>query len=149
MITKGEIPIGGLLGRTSHKMRLLLDKVFIKNKLDLNVEQFMLLKCLSINDGINQQELSNTIDRDKTTIARLVSKMEKKNMVLRVHSKNDKRVNNIYITNLGKEMLGEIEPHLTEINNSMLSSISNDEFDVLKIVLDKLTNHISEIENKL
>ena len=149
MITKGEIPIGGLLGRTSHKMRLLLDKVFIKNELDLNVEQFMLLKCLSINDGINQQELSNTIDRDKTTIARLVSKMEKKNMVLRVHSKNDKRVNNIYITNLGKEMLGEIEPHLTEINNSMLSSISNDEFDVLKIVLDKLTNHISEIENKL
>ena len=46
MILKGEIPIGRLLGMTSHKMRLLLDKVFHKNDLDLNVEQFMLLKCL-------------------------------------------------------------------------------------------------------
>lgn len=149
MIIKGDIPIGALLGRTSHKMRLLLDKVFVKNDIDLNVEQFFLLKCLTVNNGINQQELSNNIDRDKTTIARLVSKMEKKNMVLRVHSKNDKRVNNVYITNLGKEMLEEIEPYLNEINDSMVNSISNKEFDVLKIVLDKLTNQISEIESKL
>ena len=149
MIIKGEIPIGGLLGRTSHKMRLLLDKVFHNNELDLNVEQFMLLKCLSFNDGINQQELSKVIDRDKTTIARLISKMEKKNMVLRVNSKEDKRVNNIHLTNLGKEMLAKVEPYLSEINNSLQSSISVDEFKVLKVVLDKLNISIEEIGKKL
>jgi len=149
MILKGEIPIGGLIGKTSHKMRLLLDKVFHNNDLDLNVEQFMLLKCLSFNDGINQQELSKVIDRDKTTITRLISKMEKKNMVLRVNSKEDKRVNNIHLTNLGKEMLEKVEPYLTEINNSLQNSISIDEFEVLKIVLSKLNNSIEEIENKL
>lgn len=149
MIVKGEIPIGGLLGSTSHKMRLLLYKVLQNNDVDLNVEQFMLLKCLSFNDGINQQELSKVIDRDKTTIARLISKMEKKNMVLRVNSKEDKRVNNIYLTNLGKEMLSNVEPYLSEINNSLKGSISVDEFEVLKRVLSKLNVSIEEIENKL
>ena len=144
-----EIPIAGMLGRASHKMRLLLDKVFAKNNLNLNVEQFLLLKCLSFNDGTNQQELSRIIDRDKTTIARIVSKMEKKNMVLRVHSKDDKRVNNVYLTNLGKEILVNVEPHLKELNDTLKAGISSEEFEVLKGVLDKLVNQIEEIENKL
>jgi len=149
MVDNKEIPIGGLLGRTSHKMRLLLDKVFQNNNLDLNVEQFMLLKCLSFNDGINQQELSKIIDRDKTTIARLISKMEKKNMVLRVHSKEDKRVNNLYLTNLGKEILTKIKPHIEEINKSLLGSISFEEFELMKNVLAKLNVQIKEINDKL
>jgi DNA-binding MarR family transcriptional regulator len=149
MVVRAEIPIGGMLGRASHKMRLLLDKVLAENNMDLNVEQFLLLKCLSFNDGINQQELSKIIDRDKTTIARIVSKMEKKNMVLRVQSKEDKRVNNIYLTNFGKEVLVEVEPHLEEINNSLKNSVSNEDFEIFKSVLDKLVYKIEEIENKL
>ncbi len=149
MDKKQEIPIGGLLGRSSHKMRLLLDKVFHLNELDLNVEQFMLLKCMSFNDGINQQELSKIIDRDKTTIARLVSKLEKKNMIVRVSSKQDKRVNNLHLTNLGKEALSKMNPHLEEINNSLLSSITEEEFSVLKVVLEKLNSEMKKIDVKL
>ena len=149
MDKKQEIPIGGLLGRSSHKMRLLLDKVFHLNELDLNVEQFMLLKCMSFNDGINQQELSKIIDRDKTTIARLVSKLEKKNMIVRVSSKQDKRVNNLHLTHLGKEALSKMNPHLEEINNSLLSSITEEEFSVLKIVLEKLNSEMKKIDVKL
>ena len=149
MINKIEIPIGGLLGRTSHKLGLLLDKVFHKNEIDINVEQFMLLKTLSFNEGVNQQKLSEIIDRDKTTIARLVSRIEKKNMILRVHSKEDKRVNNIYLTNLGKEILSKVEPYLLDINNSLVKSISTEELDALKEVLIKLNNQIDEIKIKL
>jgi DNA-binding MarR family transcriptional regulator len=149
MISKIEIPIGGLLGRTSHKLSLLLDKVFHKNEIDINVEQFMLLKTLSFNDGVNQQKLSEIIGRDKTTIARLVSRIEKKNMILRVHSKEDKRVNNIYLTNLGKEILSKVEPYLLEINNSLAESISTEELDMLKEVLTKLNSQIEEMKTKL
>jgi len=149
MTVSAEIPIGGMLGRASHKMRLLLDKVLVQNKLDLNVEQFLLLKCLSFNDGINQQELSKIIDRDKTTIARIVSKMEKKNMVLRIHSKEDKRMNNVYITNLGKDILVNVDPYLKTINDILKSSITEEEFGVLQRVLEKLVDQIEILDNKL
>lgn len=149
MISKGDIPIGGLIGRTSHKMRLLIDKVFHKNNIDLNFEQFMLLKCLSFNDGINQQELSEITDRNKATVARLVSKIEKKNLILRINSKEDKRVNNIYLTNMGKEMLVDIKPHVDTINDALVNSIAEDEFDKLKLILNKLTLKITEIDKKL
>lgn len=149
MVKRAEVPIGGLLGRSSHKMRLLLDKVFAINKMDLNVEQFIMLKCLSFNDGINQQELSDIIDRDKTTIARIVSKMEKKNMILRVQSKEDKRMNNVYVTNLGKEVLIEVEPHMNRINDILKDSVSAEEFEIFKVVIDKFVSQIETIDNKL
>lgn len=149
MDLKDEITIGALLGRTSHKMRLLLDKVFQKNKVDLNMEQFILLKFLECNDGANQQELSEILDRDKTTIARLINKMEKKSVLLRVNSKEDKRVKNIYITNLGKQVLEDILPFIKEIDKVLKSSISTEELSVLANVLGKITNEIKALEEKL
>jgi|LGOV01.1.fsa_nt_gb DNA-binding MarR family transcriptional regulator len=149
MDLKDEITIGALLGRTSHKMRLLLDKVFQKNKVDLNMEQFILLKFLECNDGANQQELSEILDRDKTTIARLINKMEKKSVLLRVNSKEDKRVKNIYITNLGKQVLEDILPFIKEIDKVLKSSISTEELSVLANVLGIITNEIKALEEKL
>jgi DNA-binding MarR family transcriptional regulator len=144
-----EISIGALLGRTSHKMRLLFDKVFHKNKIDLNVEQFVLLKFLECNDGVNQKQLSGIIDRDKTTIARLVSKLEKKNTLLRVNSKDDKRVNNIYITNFGKQLLSDISPILKEIDMEIVNTISKEEFRVLNKVLNKISDKVIDLEKQL
>lgn len=144
-----ELPIGGLLGRISHKMQLILGKALIKHDISLNVEQFLVLKCLSFNDGIKQQELSNIINRDKTTITRIISKMEKKNLVLRIHSKDDKRVNNVHLTNLGKEMLITINPLINSINTRLTKSISAVEYDRLKSTINKLTMQIEEIEKTL
>lgn len=149
MEVKEEITIGALLGRTSHKMRLLHDKVFQKNNIDLNVEQFILLKFLECNDGANQQQLSGIIDRDKTTIARLISKLEKKNTLLRVNSKEDKRVNNIYITNLGKQLLSDISPTLKEIDAKIKSIISEEELNVLNDVLEKISSKVIDLEKQL
>lgn len=144
-----EITIGALFGQSSHKIRLLLDKVFQKNNIDLNVEQFILLKFLECNDGANQQELSEIIDRDKTTIARLISKLENKNTLLRVNSKKDKRVNNVYITNFGKQLLSEILPYINEVDVALKSSITNEELEVLANVFKKISSEIKVLEKKL
>ncbi|MEN8138942.1 MAG: MarR family transcriptional regulator [Bacteroidota bacterium] len=149
MELKKEITVGALLGRTSHNMSLLLDKVFHKNDVDLNVEQFVLLKILSFNDGLNQKKLSELIDRDKTTIARLITKMEKKNMLLRVNSREDKRVNNVYITNYGKEILHEVLPFIREVDDVLISSVTREELQVFTRVMYKLCDKIKLMEEKL
>ncbi len=146
MTTSKELSIVAMLGHTSHKMRLMLDRSFHKKNPDINVEQFVLLNILRANDGINQQNLSRMLDKDKTTIARLVSKMEKNNLLLRVHSREDKRSNNIYITNYGKEVLLELGPIIKQIQNAFVKNLSEEEIEIFFGVLSKISNEIIELD---
>ncbi|MCK5906770.1 MAG: MarR family transcriptional regulator [Flavobacteriales bacterium] len=146
---EGEIMIGALLGRSSHKLRLLMDKVFHKNNLDVNAEQFIFLKYLSFNDGANQQELSVFLERDKTTVARLVSRLEGKNLILKINSKEDKRVNNIYLTNYGKQLLEGATPFIDSVNEVLMNSITPQEFEVLVSAFKKISDEIDKYEEKL
>lgn len=146
MTTSKELSIVAILGHTSHKMRLMLDRFFHKKNPDINVEQFVLLNILRANDGMNQQSLARVLDKDKTTIARLVSKMEKNNLLLRVHSRDDKRANNIYITNYGKEVLLELGPITKQVQNAFVKKISKTELEVFYGVLSKISNEIVELD---
>ena len=146
MTPSKELSIVAMLGRTSHKMGLMLDRYFHKTNPDINVEHFVLLNILRANDGINQQNLSRILDKDKTTIARLVSKMEKKNLLLRVHSQEDKRSNNIYITNYGKEVLLELGPIIKQIQNAFVKDLSEEELALFFRVLNKISNEIIELD---
>ena len=75
-----------------------LQKYFRENDLDLTVEQWSVLVHLWKEDGVSQQELCNKTRRDKPSITRLVDNLERMNLVKRVASKDDRRINLVYIT---------------------------------------------------
>ena len=54
-------------------------------------------------EGLSQQELCNATFRDKPSITRLVDNLEKLNLVKRVASENDRRINRIYLTRQGQK----------------------------------------------
>ena len=69
----------------------------------LSKHQIILLRILSLKDGIPQNDLAFITDRDKTSLTRLISNMERKGLVKRKTCDSDKRVNNIFITQKGLE----------------------------------------------
>ena len=69
----------------------------------LSKHQIILLHILSLKDGIPQNDLAFITDRDKTSLTRLISIMERKALVRRKTCESDKRVNNIFITQKGLE----------------------------------------------
>ena len=75
-----------------------LQVAFDNYGLDMTKEQMVVLKRLHEQDGINQNELASLTYRDKSSLARLISKMESKNYIRKVQSKEDKRNNEIFIT---------------------------------------------------
>ena len=54
-------------------------------------------------DGIPQNDLAFITDRDKTSLTRLISTMERKGLLNRKTCESDKRVNNVFITQKGLE----------------------------------------------
>jgi DNA-binding MarR family transcriptional regulator len=96
-----------------------LQEAFDSQGLDLTKEQMVVLKTLHGQDGINQNELAGLTFRDKSSLARLLSKMEGKNYIRRVQSEEDKRNNNVSITVEGAAIFERTRPIIQRIIDTM------------------------------
>ncbi len=136
-----ENSIGPWLGRTIKVIDYYLDESIKSEKLDVTKEQIIILKNLFLNDGINQNELACLTFRDKSSLTRLLVKMEKKNYIQRKKSKEDKRINNVFITSLGKEMFVKTRPIIKKIMDTMETNISKKEEQVMISLLKKIQSN--------
>jgi len=136
-----ENSIGPWLGRTIKVIDYYLDESIKSEKLDVTKEQIIILKNLFLNDGINQNELACLTFRDKSSLTRLLVKMEKKNYTQRKKSKEDKRINNVFITSLGKEMFVKTRPIIKKIMDTMETNISKKEEQVMISLLKKIQSN--------
>ena len=133
-----ENSIGPWIGRTMKVIDYYLHEEIKSENLDLTKEQIIILKNLFFNDGINQNELACLTFRDKSSLTRLLVKMEKKNYIKRVKSKEDKRINKVFITSTGKEMFVQTRPIIKKIMNTMEENISNKEQQIMISLLKKI-----------
>jgi MarR family transcriptional regulator, organic hydroperoxide resistance regulator len=93
-----------LCGEFSHVFHQMLTKEFKDNAIAVTVEQFSILAMLFYKNGVSQQEISDVLGRDKTTVARVISIMERDNMVTRIMNKDDNRGKLIYLTKKGRSI---------------------------------------------
>ena len=103
---KGEL-YSFITGKASTAIARRLQKKFNKAGLNLTIEQWSVLYHLWKEDGMSQQELCNATFRDKPSITRLVDNLEKLNLVKRVPSENDRRINLIYLTKQAQKLQEE------------------------------------------
>lgn len=75
-----------------------LQKYFRQSGLEITVEQWSVLVHLWKEDGISQQELCKRTYKDKPSITRLIDNLEKQGLAKRVASKDDRRINLVYLT---------------------------------------------------
>lgn len=143
-----ENSIGPWLGRTVKVIDYVIQESLKSNNLDLTKEQMVVLKKLDENDGLNQNELAFLTLRNKSSLTRLLSKMESKNYILRKQSPTDKRVNNVFLTTLGKEIFLNAKPVIKKVITDMELSISKEEKDQIINTLKKIQlNFNSKIES--
>ena len=91
------------LGRTAKLMTIYMKQNFSRFNVDLTLKQWIVLKHLVEEDGREQKHLAMITERDKTSLTRLISTLEKKGLVRREVSQKDKRVNHLFITTMGRE----------------------------------------------
>lgn len=86
----------------AHKFSQKMAIAFKEKGLDITAEQFSILVTLWYRDGISQKEISEQLNRDKTTITRVLINMKKGKLIKQVTDRNDNRSNLIYLTAKGK-----------------------------------------------
>lgn len=109
---------------------------------NITKEQWLLLKILSEHCGSNQNELAMKVNRDKTTITRIISTLEKKNYITRINSKADKRIKKVYLTTQGKEILAKTSKITLKVIHNLESNIEQEDLNEAIKVLNKIQNNI-------
>lgn len=130
------------IGKTMKVIDYFIMDRFAQHGIKLTKVQWLLLKRLKMVNGESQHNLAFLTNRDKASLTRLLTTMEKKNLVARIPSETDQRVNRIYMTSNGEKILKQSEPVIYEIVEEMQKNISAEESKVVIKVLKKLMNNI-------
>lgn len=131
---KGEL-YSFITGKASTAIARRLQKKFNAANLNVTIEQWSVLYHLWKQDGISQQELCNATFRDKPSITRLVDNLEKLKLVKRVSSKEDRRMNLIYLTPEARKMEESSMELAEETLNEALEGVPEHLVDICKQVL--------------
>lgn len=119
-----------------------LQKNFKLNNIDITIEQWSVLYHLWKNDGLSQQELCAATFRDKPSITRLVDNLEKLQLVKRVPSKEDRRINLIYLTEVAHPLRDQTMEMANQTLNEALGGVSPDEIEFCKTILQRVYDNL-------
>lgn len=128
-----------------HKANLLLKSNLQKELKNFNIttEQWGILNELYRQDRCNQKELANKCYKDQAALTRILDILEKKELVNRQKSLNDRREFLIKITNEGQQLVDRIRPHVQESIKRTHAMLSDEERCTIKDLLKKLTNNLA------
>ncbi|MCJ7933865.1 MAG: MarR family transcriptional regulator [Chryseobacterium sp.] len=120
--------------------RILTD--FAKEGIPITLEMYLVLRCLWEKDGRNQQEISDTLYRDKASLTSLIDNLEKRDLVVRVQNQNDKRNKNIFLTTEGIAIKERIIPVISGLLSDIENTVAENDLTTTIRVLDALFKKI-------
>ena len=133
------------IGRVYKHLGILMKEITKAHAVDLTREQFILLNMLHQRDGVPQSELAFITENNKSSITRLINTMEKKNLVARIPSADDGRVNHIFVTTKGRAVFTQVFPIMIKTIKEVERDISTKEIKVTINVLQKILGNIKDL----
>lgn len=132
------------LGRTSKMMSAQISEEMRSSGLDITKEQGMALRRLLQKSGPTQSELAWITNRDKTSLTRLLAKMEGSVLIERREDDNDKRIKRVYLTDKGRAMAERVERVLQSIASKYITNIPEEEINEVISSLEKIQKQLKQ-----
>jgi DNA-binding MarR family transcriptional regulator len=132
-----------ITGMASTALARRLQKNFKQAGIEITIEQWSVLYHLWKEDGISQQELCVRTFRDKPSITRLVDNLEKLKLVRRVPSKDDRRINLVYLTEDAYTLQEQTMDMANQTLNEALEGVSKNDIELCKAVLQKVYDNLA------
>ncbi len=122
-ISKSDIP-GFILERTAKRMKQACALALREAKVDLTVDQWVLLQELDKEDGLNQFELAERSYKHAPTVTRIVDTLTQKGLIERQADPADRRRYNICLTKAGKGEIKRILPIIKDFREKCWEGMS-------------------------
>src|SRR5690625_3621336 len=104
----------------------------------LTAVQFGTLQVIADRPGIDQISLAQASDIDRTTVMRVLHRLEEFQLVCRQSYPRDKRINRVYITEQGRELIVAVEPLAEATQHRLLEPLDPEDRKAFMQMLSRL-----------
>ena len=139
------------IGKTMKHIDNFLSCQLRERGIELTRKQVIVLKILFHDGPLPQNDLAFITERDKASLTRFINTLEKRNLVARIASTEDKRVNLIHLTKNGEKVLMETMPILFELILKMQEGVSEKDqqtvIKTMKRIQENIGNNLEGCSN--
>lgn len=135
---KSDHPIYSRPGHLIRRLQQIAVAIFMSETERFNITpvQYSALLAVELQPGIDQTTLVNTIAFDRSTIGKVVNRLESKKWIKRVSG--ERRTKRLTITPDGRKVLREIDSSVDRAQKLILAPLSPAERPVLVDMLERL-----------
>jgi DNA-binding MarR family transcriptional regulator len=105
--------------------------------------QFGVLSILAGSPGASQQHLVERLDLDRSTIADIVARLERRGLLERVRDGADKRRNVLHLTAVGETEFAALVPRVARVDEVLTRGLAELDRGTLRRLLTELLNSSS------
>lgn len=140
---------GGFLLSKVHQLsgRIFAKKLKDYNINEINPAQGRILFVLWQHDGITIQELAKRTSLGKSTMTRMLDRMEEAGIVIRVFPKEDRRKVLVQLTEDNKKVKKAYEEVSADMTNLFYKGFTECEINDFEKYLQRIFGNLSEVEN--
>lgn len=115
---------------------------------DLSLRQFAVLAAIAEKPGLSQTELCRATSIDRSTLADMLARMERRGFVDRTTSLLDARAQAVHLASAGAELLAQTTQHARAADAAILDALPRTKRKALINTLTKLAKLADELARK-
>lgn len=141
-----QMDLYNVTGFLIHRTDVKLTNYFTKQlkPYEVTPEQWSIICYMDTDKSTTQKELAEAIDRDQTTVVRMIHSLERKGMVRRIINDQDKRSHNLYLSPKGDEIKQSLLLTVKDAHDYVTRGIEPEELNHLKSILEKLYTNVQD-----
>lgn len=112
---------------------------------DITPEQWSVLYQVYLEEGINQKEIARRTEKDQPTVTRILDVLDKKHFITRSIDTTDRRAFLIHATESAKKLILDTIPLEIELNNNLVSGVTDEQLQLLQQVMQQIQHNIEQI----
>lgn len=134
---------------STDKMSLIVRhcRTFSERKLkeyDLTFGEQVIIMYLATHENVNQDTISKTYQIDKSIIAKTLSKLEQKEVIIKKQNPANKRENLISLSQSADYILDRMKETLEEWNTVLFKGMSQDEIETVYRLTAKMEENVEQ-----
>ena len=124
--------------------RMYAQKRLRENGFTITIDQWLVLKVLTENPEMMQQEIAEKVFKDNASVTRIINLLVKAGYLIRKINKADRRKSNLEVTLKGNQIIEEIQSLVEENRANALKGINQKELETVQKVLTQIAENTQQ-----
>ncbi|GGJ28162.1 MarR family winged helix-turn-helix transcriptional regulator [Paenibacillus hunanensis] len=135
-----------LTGFLVHRTDVKMTNYFMRklSPYQITPEQWGIISVLDTERAVNQKQLAEAIDRDQTTVVRMIHSLERKEMIKKITNLEDKRSHHLYLSEKGSHIKKELLQTVQEAHDYVTRGFTAEEREQLQSFLNRLYDNVKD-----